>query len=454
MNEYVDNIILASSNTVLEAIDRVEASRFQIAFIVDQRHHLEGIITNGDLRRHLLSGGQPQDSVTACMNRHYRSIGGDASREEILKLFDLGFHVIPRLNSEGKLVDLLTPDVDLATPEAPVLTRARAPVRISFAGGGSDLTYYFVDSPGAVLSTTLALYCHTTLIPRGDKKIKIHSEDLNQEEVFDNILELQEKRDKGLLSSVISVVKPSYGLDLYVRSDFPVGSGLGGSSAVATAVVAAFNEMRLDRWSNYDIAELAFQAERVCFGVAGGWQDQYASVFGGFNFIELGYGKNLVHALRLEKETLNELEESLILCDSRIQHNSGSLHQQQRESYSQGNKSKLVYEMVDLSRRMHKHLIRGELIDFGRSLGEAWQIKRKLSPLISSEHLDAIYNGAIDSGALGGKLMGAGGGGFFMFFVQPKFRKQVVQKLGNLGCRISTFRFDSEGVTSWRTKVH
>jgi len=454
MNEYVDNIILSASNTVLEAIERVEASRFQIAFVVDGRHHLEGLITNGDLRRHLLSGGEPADSVLACMNREFRSVGTDASREEILKLFDLGFHVIPRLNSAGKLIDLLTPDVDLATPEAPVLTRSRAPVRISFAGGGSDLTYFFIDSPGAVLSTTLALYSHVTLIPRGDKKIRIHSEDLDTEEEFENLLELQQSGEKGLLSSVVSVVKPSYGLDLYVRSDFPVGSGLGGSSAVATAVVAAFNEMRLDRWSNYDIAELAFQAERVCFGVAGGWQDQYASVFGGFNFIELGNGKNFVHALRLEEATLNELEESLILCDSKIQHNSGSLHQKQRETFTQDEKSRAVEEMVQLCRRMHKYLIRGDLMDFGRSLGEAWQIKRNLSPLISNARLNAIYDGAMEAGALGGKLMGAGGGGFFMFFVQPQYRKQVVQKLREMDCQLSSFRFDSHGVTSWRTKVH
>ncbi len=454
MNEYVDNSILAATNTVLEAIEKMEASRFQIAFVVDGRRHLEGLITNGDLRRHLLAGGEPSDLVVDCMNRNYRSVGSDASREEILKLFDLGFHVIPRLNSDGKLVDLLTPDIDLATPEAPVLTRARAPVRISFAGGGSDLTYFFVDSPGAVLSTTLALYSHVTLMPRGDKKIRIHSEDLGTDEEYESLHELQQASDKGLLSSVVSVVKPSFGLDLYVRSDFPVGSGLGGSSAVATAIVAAFNEMRLDRWSNYDIAELAFQAERVCFGIAGGWQDQYASVFGGFNFIELGNGKNFVHALRLEEVTLNELEESLILCDSRIQHNSGSLHQKQREIFSQEEKSRSVEEMVHICRRMHKHLIRGELIEFGHTLGEAWQIKRNLSPLISTARLDAIYDAAIDAGALGGKLMGAGGGGFFMFFVQPQCRKQVAQKLRELDCRLSTFRFDTNGVTSWRTKVH
>ncbi|MHA3960296.1 GHMP family kinase ATP-binding protein [Synechococcus sp. LTW-G] len=454
MNKNFDKIILTSNNTVFEAIERLEATGFHIAFVVDDQYHLEGLITNGDLRRHLLSGGAASDSVLACMNSSYRSVNADASREEILKLFDLGFHVIPRLTKEGKLLDLITPDVDLATPEAPVFARARAPVRISFAGGGSDLTYFFVDSPGAVLSTTLALYSHATLMPRADKKIKIHSEDLATDEEFESLLELQQTRQKSLLSSVVSVVKPSYGLDLYVRSDFPVGSGLGGSSAVATAVVAAFNEMRLDRWNNYDIAELAFQAERLCFGVAGGWQDQYASVFGGLNLIELGNGKNFVHALRLEDATLNELEESLILCDSKIQHDSGSLHLKQRESFSQDQKTLAVEQMVCLCRRMHKHLIRGELMDFGRSLNEAWQIKRNLSPLISNQRIDAIYRGAINAGALGGKLMGAGGGGFFMFFVQPQCRKQVIQKLRELDCHISFFRFDANGVTSWRTKVH
>jgi D-glycero-alpha-D-manno-heptose-7-phosphate kinase len=454
MNKYVDEMILTAASTVLEAIERVEASRFQIAFVVDDLHHLQGLITNGDLRRHLLAGGNSTDPIVACMNNKYRSVSTEASREEILKLFDLGFHVIPRLSEDGKLVDLLTPDVDLASPEAPVLTRARAPVRISFAGGGSDLTYFFIDSPGAVLSTTLALYSHATLIPRGDKLIRIHSEDLNTLEEYPSLLDLVESTEKGLLSSVVSVIKPSFGLDLYVRSDFPVGSGLGGSSAVATAVVAAFNEMRLDRWTNYDIAELAFQAERVCFGVAGGWQDQYASVFGGFNFIELGNGKNFVHAIRMEEAILNELEECLILCDSKIQHDSGSLHETQRQTFSQEDKMRSVEEMVSLSKCMHKHLIRGELMDFGRSLGAAWKIKRNLSPLISNETLDEIYHAAIDSGALGGKLMGAGGGGFFMFFVQPQFRKAVVQRLIGLGCRISTFRFDTEGVVSWRTKVH
>ena len=453
MNNLTEQLTMLCTQVVLVAIERMEFSRFQIVFIVDEEGHLKGLITNGDLRRHLIHGGSSADLVTSCMNTHFRSVSVDASREELLKLLDLGFHVIPRVDNDGKLVDLVTPEFDLASPEAPILTRARAPVRVSFSGGGSDLTYYFVDSPGAVLSTTVALYSHATLIPRPDKEINIHSEDLGTHEVYSSLMALLESTNRGLLRAVISVIKPTYGFDLYVRSDFPVGSGLGGSSAVATAVVATFNEMRLDRWSTYEVAELAFQAERVCFGVAGGWQDQYASAFGGFNLIELDGKKNLVHAIRMEPATLNELEECLILCDSQIKHDSSDLHKKQRESVTQTDKSIQVAEIVELCREMHKHLIRGELIEFGRSLHKTWMLKRGLSSSISNPDIDQIYQSAIDEGALGGKLLGAGAGGFFLFFVQPQFRQNVAQQLRNMNCKLSTFRFETEGVTSWRTKV-
>lgn len=453
MNRLIEQLTLFSSSDIYAALERMESSRFQIVFVLDDNGLLIGLITNGDLRRYLLAGGRMSDSVTACMNQEFRSVTLDVSREELLKLLDLGFHVIPRVDADGRLVDLVTPEYDLASPELPILSRARAPVRISFSGGGSDLTYYFVDRPGAVLSTTVALYSHATLIPRADEEIHIYSEDLDSSEHYDSLMELLVTNNRSLLRAVVSVIKPTYGFDLYVRSDFPVGSGLGGSSAVATAVVAAFNEMRLDRWTTYEIAELAFHAERVCFGIAGGWQDQYASAFGGFNLIELDNKKNLVHAIRMEPAILCELEECLILCDSRIKHDSGALHEKQKKAFSREESGRLVSAMVDLCRQMHKHLIRGELLEFGRNLDAGWQLKRSLSSSISSPEIDAIYDAAQNAGALGGKLLGAGGGGFFLFFVQPQYRQKVSLALRSRQCALSNFRFETEGVTSWRTKV-
>lgn len=431
----------------------MESSRFQMACVVDETGLLIGIITNGDLRRYLLSGGGTSDFVTECMNRNYHSVTFETSREDLLKFLDLGFHAIPLVGTDGKLIDLVTPDYHLAAPEAPILARARAPVRISFSGGGSDLTYYFVDRPGAVLSTTVALYSHATLVPREDEEIHIYSEDLDSYEYYPTLNDLLVSKGQGLLCAVVSVIKPGYGFDLYVRSDFPVGSGLGGSSAVATAVVAAFNELRLDRWTRYEVAELAFQAERVCFGVAGGWQDQYASAFGGFNLIELGGAQNLVHAIRMDPTILNELEECLILCDSCIKHDSGMLHEKQKLASNEEGKLHSVTAMVELCRQMHKYLIRGELLNFGRSLDQTWQLKRSLSDAVSSPEIDAIYQAACNAGSLGGKLLGAGAGGFFLFFVQPQYRKQVSDALRQRNCKITNFRFETSGVTSWRTKV-
>jgi D-glycero-alpha-D-manno-heptose-7-phosphate kinase len=238
-----------------------------------------------------------------------------------------------------------------------------------------------------------------------------------------------------------------------VRSDFPVGSGLGGSSAVTTAVVAAFNELRLDRWTTYEIAEVCFQAERLCFGVAGGWQDQYASAFGGFNLIEFDGSRNLVHPIRLEEAIINELEECLILCDTQTPHESSVIHKAQRADFDGGKKATDLTDAVNLCRKMHRHLIRGELSEFGRALHAGWQLKRGLTSSVSNSHIDDIYSAAMSAGALGGKLLGAGGGGFLLFFVQPRFRKAVTESLKSAGCKISAFRFESRGVVSWRTKL-
>jgi D-glycero-alpha-D-manno-heptose-7-phosphate kinase len=454
LNPQFKEMCLLDEQPVLQAINRLESSRVQIAFVLDKADRLVGVVTNGDVRRFLLEGGETSQSVRSCMNRTFRSAPDDASREELLKLLDLGFNAIPRVDGGGRLIDVITPEYLPTVPEAPVLTRSRAPVRISFGGGGSDLTYYFVDHPGAVLSTTISLFCHVTLIPRPDGEVHLHSEDLDIVQRYESFADLQTRLERNsLLAATVSVIRPSSGFDLHVRSDFPVGSGLGGSSAVTTAIVAAFNELRLDRWTTYELAEVCFQAERLCFGVAGGWQDQYASAFGGFNLIEFDGSRNLVHPIRLEESVVSELEECLILCDTRIPHESGAIHKQQHRDFDKNQKANELKDVVNLCRKMHRHLIRAELLEFGRALHAAWQLKRGFTASVSNAHVDEIYAAAIKAGALGGKLLGAGGGGFFLFFVQPRFRKAVTETLKSAGCRISAFRFESRGVVSWRTKL-
>ncbi|WP_278412618.1 CBS domain-containing protein [Stutzerimonas kunmingensis] len=453
MSLLVQTLSIGAGQSILDAVKCIEAGALQIAFVVSEDMRLLGVVTNGDVRRHLLQGGMTDQPVTACMNQEFRSVRFGAPREDLLKAFDLGHNALPGLDVEGRLVEVYTRQM-AASAEVPVLARARAPVRMSFCGGGADLTYFFIDHPAAVLSCTVGLYAHATLIPRDDGQISIFAEDLGHEEHYNSLAELLAAGDKSLLATIVAVIKPKYGFDLYLRSDFPVGSGLGGSSAATTAIIAVFNELRQDRWNTYEIAELAFQAERLCFGIAGGWQDQYASAFGGFNLIEFENQRNLVHPIRLEDSIRNELESCLLLCDTGISHDSGRLHELQRqEMEAESSQTELLHSSVALCRRMHHYLIRGELQDFGHCLDEAWRLKKRFSSAISHGRLDDIYAAALAAGALGGKLLGAGGGGFFLFYVQPQYRQRVVRAVRDLGCQTQNFRFESSGVTSWRTKI-
>ena len=305
-----------------------------------------------------------------------------------------------------------------------------------------------------MLSTTIALYCHVTLIPRKDFRICLHSDDLGRVQSYESFDDMLDRFDPhSLLAATVSVVRPVFGFELYVRSDIPVGSGLGGSSAVTTAIVAAFNELRLDCWTPYEIAEICFQAERLCFGIAGGWQDQYAAAFGGCNLMEFDGSRNLVHPLRLSDAVSHELEECLLLCDTQILHESGKLHEKQRETFDKEKKGDELKLVVTLCRKMHHHLTRGELLEFGRTLHVVWHLKRGLSTSISNAKIDHLYSVAMSSGAIGGKLLGAGGGGFFLFFVPPHFRRAVTQALEADGCKMFPFRFEARGVVSWKTKI-
>ena len=162
--------------------------------------------------------------------------------------------------------------------------------------------------------------------------------------------------------------------------------------------------------------------------------------------------QNIVHPLRIHPETLLELEESLILCDTGISHESGDIHQDQREQMQQSNVRQHVQANVELSYRIRNQLLRGRLLQFGQSLHEAWELKRQLSSKISTAHLDQIYENARKHGVLGGKLLGAGGGGFFLFYV-PSFRKHnVMAHLEGAGLKISPFRFEQEGLQSWTVR--
>lgn len=445
--------LIHEQESLRAALEKISANKHGLILATDQSGAVVGLATDGDIRERLINGATLNDTVGSCTNPNFVWADQATSREILLKQLDRSIRVIPLLNAARQLTGIVSRDHLPTQAEERTYARSRSPVRISFGGGGSDLTHFFEDEGGAVINTTVSLYSHATLRVRNDEQVIIHSRDLKESLNAQNLQGVFAQTGRfGLIQALLKAIHPEFGFELYLHSDFPMNSGLGGSAVVSAAVIGCFNQFRQDKWDLHELAELAFQAERLYLGVAGGWQDQYATVFGGFNFMEFRMDQNIVHPLRIHSDILLELEESLVLCDTGTPHDSGDIHQDQRLQMQQKTIRQMVQSNVELTYRMRNHLLRGRLLQFGQALHEAWQFKRQFSSKISTAQLDDIYNSALTHGALGGKLLGAGGGGFLLFYVPPFRKHELMTHLEQAGLKIRPFRFEQEGLRAWTAR--
>ena len=287
MSFNADKYLINQNASIKEALKKIEQNHFGFIFSCDEQGKVLGLATDGDIRRSLIKGLSLDESISKCTNANFISADQSTPREKLIKRLDGHIKFIPIFDGIGKLTSIISKDYLPLDDEKSIYVRSRAPVRISFGGGGSDLTYYFENNKGAVINTAVSIYSHGLMRVRDDSKIIINSLDLNATLTADNLKDaLSQKGPFGLIQSLMHVVQPKYGFELHLNSDFPVGSGLGGSATLSAVVLGCFNMLRRDQWNQHELAEIAFQAERLHLGIAGGWQDQYAAVFGGFNFIE------------------------------------------------------------------------------------------------------------------------------------------------------------------------
>jgi D-glycero-alpha-D-manno-heptose-7-phosphate kinase len=444
---------ILESAPIREALAQITKNQHGLVLTVNLGGVVTGLATDGDIRDRLIKDVSLEDPVSICANHDFIWADEQTPREMLLKQLDRSIRVIPVLDGDKKLKAIVSREYLPVQVQERTYVRARAPVRISFGGGGSDLTHFFEGERGAVINTTISIYSHATLRLRDDARVYIYSRDLDAVlEATDLKNALAQKGPFGLIQALLRVVHPDFGFELYVHSDFPIKSGLGGSATVSASILGCFNELRQDKWDSHELAELAFQAERLYLGIAGGWQDQYASVFGGFNFMEFRMDQNIVHPLRVSPDILRELEESLVLCDTGLSHDSGEIHQDQRAQMQQSAVRDQVKTNVELTYKIRNHLLRGQLLSFGEALHEAWLTKRQFSQKISNSRLDELYENARRHGAIGGKLLGAGGGGFFLFYVSPFRKYELTSYLVNQGLSIRPFRFELEGLCTWSVR--
>jgi D-glycero-alpha-D-manno-heptose-7-phosphate kinase len=335
-----------------------------------------------------------------------------------------------------------------------MIVRAKAPLRISFCGGGTDVMPYPQEKGGVVLSATIDRYAYASLVEREDDQIQIQSLDYDIVAKYNVNELLPYDGELDLIKAVVKHYQPQKGLNLFIHSDAPPGSGLGSSSTMCVAMVGVFNHWLNEPLTDYEIAELTYQIERVDLAIAGGMQDQYAATFGGFNFIEF-HGKTVVvNPLRINSSTVNELEYNLLMCYTGKTRMSANIVANQTKSYVTRQKKVVAAldEMKELTIQMKNLLLRGKLAEFGALLHEAWLSKKNLDPNITNSQIDILYETARKYGALGGKILGAGGGGYLLLYC-PFDKKHVIAKeLEQAGGQVVPFSFGQRGLEVWEAK--
>ncbi|RLT28440.1 MAG: GHMP kinase [Chloroflexi bacterium] len=335
------------------------------------------------------------------------------------------------------------------------LVRARTPLRISLGGGGTDIDPYPRDHGGIALTIAIDLYAHAELIAHHEPApFCVESRDLNRSVSFECAQDLELTSDLDLAKAAIRRVAPHTlrdGLELITSSDAPLGSGLGGSSAMTATMLGALHHYIGDGIDHQSLASEAFEVERLDVGLAGGRQDQYACVHGGVNLIEFDGEATVVHPLSLDPAQLDNLERSLLLCDTGITRVSSPIIERQVAAYTRRDEdvTDALHRIKAAAFEMHDALLAGDLPRLGAFLDASWTQKQRFDPAVTNPAIDALYSTALEAGAYGGKLLGAGGGGHLLLLTPPERREQVAQRLAAVGGTPRVVGFDLEGFVAW-----
>lgn len=338
-----------------------------------------------------------------------------------------------------------------------MIIRSKAPLRLGLAGGGTDVAPYSELFGGAILNATISMYAWASIQPRNDGKIVFHALDKQEKYLFDAIpkLPVDGKLDlhKGVYNRVVNTYsrKPlSFELSTYV--DAPPGSGLGTSSTLVVAILGAFSEWLNLPLGEYDLAHLAYEIERIDLNMAGGKQDQYAATFGGVNFMEFSAeDKVIVNPMRIKDRYLDELSHNLILYHTETSRLSSKIIEQQTRNVLQKNEKSIqaMHKLKEQAVRMKEALLTGKLDEIGEILDFGWHFKKNLAEGVSSPFIDEIYETAMKNGATGGKISGAGGGGFMFFYCPENTCSQVIASLKQFGGQTKRYEFTSKGLSTW-----
>jgi len=338
-----------------------------------------------------------------------------------------------------------------------MIYRSKAPLRIGLAGGGTDVSPYCDLYGGAILNATISLYAYASIEVLDSPQVIIEAIDrqetatypLSESLPIDGHLDLA----KGVYNRLVceyGAMPNGFRITTYV--DAPAGSGLGSSSTLVVAILGAFAEWLKLPLGEYDMAHMAYEIERLEMKMAGGKQDQYAATFGGVNFMEFyADDKVIVNPLRIKSKYLYELENNLLLYFTATSRLSSTIIEAQQKNVTEKKQTSIeaMNQLKEQSKMMKEALLKGKVDDIGPILDFGFRYKKQMASGISNSAMDEIYEAALKAGATGGKITGAGGGGFMMFYCPGTTSYKVRAALEKFGGSLRAYQFTERGLFTW-----
>jgi len=338
--------------------------------------------------------------------------------------------------------------------------RSKAPFRISFAGGGSDITSYTKNHIGEVVNATVSLFTHTSLQLRDDTKVTFKWVNKNEFEEHEFTNELDCSYGLKLFKATHNHICKRFnverlGCDIVSYQDVPTGSGLGTSSTLIVSLIGVYMELLNLPLGKRDIADMAVEIERNELKENGGKQDQYAATFGGFNHMEFKEESVVVNPIKIKNEVENEIENNILLYFTNFTRNSSEILTEQIKKVDENNESSILslHGLSEQAKMIKDRLIKGNIGGFGEILDYGFQQKKMLANGISTPEIELLYETALKAGATGGKISGAGGGGFIFFYCPNNTKYNVIKVLDELKMGYhQPFSFNKSGMISWQIK--
>ena len=458
MKTFLSNIIFQPTTSIKKVLSLLNitapfTSGKGFGIIVDKDGKCIGTISDGDIRRSL-NNYKISDPIKKIYNKKFIYINEGERPNKILRIYEEELKknnrisTLPVLDKNKKIVDIINYNDFLNEKNSPQFVKAKVPIRISFSGGGTDFSNYINKKKTFVLSSTIDKSIFVSVNKRLDQKILITNKSTKEKYYLD----IKKINKNNLISNIIKLLKPNFGFEMFIDSDFDPGTGLGGSSALTLAIIACIKRLQNERVTDYyNLINSAYKFERMASKISGGWQDYYSCLMGGFNWIEMDQDDNLVSALKLSDNTVLELESNMLLFRFGKKRSSANI-QSKNLIYLKKNKKKInvIYNSFKKnSLSMKKSLLQNNISKFSELLDVSWELKKKVTPYSSNNKFNKIYENLKKMGIKGGKILGAGQSGYFLVYVEPKYQIKITEFLRKKNIIETKFNFTQKGMQIW-----